>query len=184
MTKKGFTLIEMLVAITIFSIVVSAISGIFISSVQNQKKVLANREVLDQLSYALEYMGRALRMAKKDLTGECVGVSGNNYGVPATSTISFLNHEGHCQQFSLLEGKIVEQRSSDRTASNFSDPIDLTSSNIQINVLEFLVQGKEQPPTDYRQPLVTIFVNAESSVFTSEIRIQTSISQRNIDIEI
>jgi len=63
--KMGFTLIEMLVAIGIFAIMTVALTGIFISATQSQSHTLYTQELMSQSSYALEYMGRILRMAKK-----------------------------------------------------------------------------------------------------------------------
>ena len=64
--NKGFTIIEMLVAVTIFTLVTGSITGLFISSIRSQSKVLTTQKLLDEASYAMEYMGRFLRMAKKD----------------------------------------------------------------------------------------------------------------------
>ena len=59
----GFTLVELVVVISVFLLVISTATSIFISVVQNQKILLAQQEALSQISYTLEYMTKGLRMA-------------------------------------------------------------------------------------------------------------------------
>ena len=75
--EKGFTLVEMIIAIFIFSIVFGAASGLFVSAIKNQSRTLANQQLLDQTSYTIEYIGRAIRMAKKDIEGSCISAKLN-----------------------------------------------------------------------------------------------------------
>lgn len=63
-TFKGFTLIELIVVMAVFLFIIGAAMGIFISIVQNQKRVLSETQLLNQISYVEEYMSKALRMAK------------------------------------------------------------------------------------------------------------------------
>jgi prepilin-type N-terminal cleavage/methylation domain-containing protein len=63
--EKGFTLVEMLVAIFIFTLTLGAIVSLFISGVRGQRNALATQRLLDQTSYSLEYMSRALRMTAR-----------------------------------------------------------------------------------------------------------------------
>jgi prepilin-type N-terminal cleavage/methylation domain-containing protein len=175
---KGLTIIEMLVAVTMFSIAVGAISGIFISGIRTQRRVLATQELLDQTSYVLEYMGRALRMAKKDLTGTCITTTGNNYELTAEG-ITFIDHteDSNCTEF-ILDGVQIKKRIG-------VDTWDLTSSALQVNFLRFNLSG--EPQTDNLQPIVTIFldVSGRETGFGGRprIQIQTSVSQRNLDIQ-
>ncbi len=68
----GFTLIELIVVMGVFMFVIGAAIGIFISIVQHQKKILAEQELLNQVSYVEEYMSKAMRMATKDTAGNCL----------------------------------------------------------------------------------------------------------------
>ena len=56
--SKGFSLIEMLVAMLIFSIIASAAIGFFIFAIRSQIKVLASQKVVNEASYIMEYMSR------------------------------------------------------------------------------------------------------------------------------
>jgi prepilin-type N-terminal cleavage/methylation domain-containing protein len=183
MTSKGVSLIEMLAAVAVFAITVGAISGIFISAVRSQGRILATQELLDQTSYVLEYMGRALRMAKKDSNGTCIS-AGNNYENPSgISSIRFINYDGICQEYLKDGTQVKEKKSSDNSAANL--PISgtpITSSKIIVNSLKFNLSG--QSGSDTLQPRVTIFLEIEGREAAGsrpKIQIQTSISQRNLD---
>jgi len=186
--SEGLTLIEMLVAVAVFSITIGAISGIFISGIRSQRRVLATQELLDQTSYVLEYTGRALRMAKKDLTGNCLTTAGAKYNYESEpGRIRFLNYDSKCQEF-LKEGdQLKEKKSTDNTAANL--PISgtpITSDKLTVNSFQLNLSGQAQPPTDYLQPRVTIFLEIlgrETGVGQPKIQIQTSVSQRDLDIQ-
>ncbi len=77
MRKNGYTLIELLVALAVFTVVIAAPTGFFVSALKGQQKALASQELYDNVSYTLEYISRALRMAKKDLTGSCITANMN-----------------------------------------------------------------------------------------------------------
>jgi len=185
--SEGVTLIEMLVAVTIFGITIGAISGLFISGIRTQRRVLATQELLDQTSYALEYMGRALRMAKKDTNRTCLTTANYNYENPSgVSTVRFINYNGICQEFFSENNQLKEKKSSDGTAANLPPSgTPITSDKLQVNFLKFNLSGEAQPPTDNLQPRVTIFMEIEGRGPVGErpkIQIQTSISQRDLDV--
>lgn len=63
MKNKGLTLIELIVALTIFIIVVVAAISIFLSGVAGQRRILALQNVQDNARYALESMAKEIRMS-------------------------------------------------------------------------------------------------------------------------
>lgn len=193
MENKGQTLIEMLATVAIFSIIIGAISGLFISGIRIQRRILATQELLDQTSYILEYMGRALRMARKQLncsktdptTCSCLTAIGYGYGYnyeidPITNGIKFIDYNGICTGFYLDTG------SGEIKKAVGSNIFPLTSTFLRVNSLKFNLSGEAQPPTDSLQPRVTIFLEIESkkvAELSPKIKIQTSISQRNLDFQ-
>ena len=180
--KGGFTLIEMLVAMAIFSTVMGVITGIFITGIRQQKMALDRQIVLDQTSYALEYMSRALRFAKKQLAGDPVCLSQPGLNVETThggSGLKFINHlQGDdCQEFFLENKQIKYWRQSD-----LNSPLPLTSVKLEVISLKFDLAGEWE--TDNLQPRITIFseIKSAASSQSQKIKIQTSISQRNLDV--
>jgi len=183
MGQKSFTLIELLVTVTIFSLIVGAASGVFVSALRAQRKSLSMQELLGQTSFLMEYMSRALRMAKKDVSGSCLGLDYAKYNyAPITYGIRFLNYTGNCQQF-FRDGNILKmQVSSDEKAVNFGPSLDLTSANLIVNSFNIGPEGSWTQADDY-QPRVAIFLEIQGKE-QAKIKIQTTISQRNLDIEI
>jgi len=167
MNNKGFTLIEMVVAVAVLSLVIGASSGLFVSSLRAQRQSLATREVLDQTSYIMEYMSRALRMAKKDITGTCTGTAKLNYQFES-QCIKFINYKDECQHFCLDGTRLRNEE------GNY-----LTSANLNIKGFNVNLVGQDQ--IDTLQPRITIFLDIEGKE-QSNIKIQTTISQRNLDV--
>jgi len=188
--NKSFTLIEILVSISIFTLVIFTISGVFIASVKNQRRTIMSRQLLDQTSYVFEYISRALRMARKDLTGSCITAGSNYENSSGDSSIRFIKFDYSqnkeiCYEFFLEDGVIKEKRSSDSSSANFGQPIALTSTDLKVNFLKFQLSGERQPPIDNLQPKVTILLDIEATRVDNppKLKIQTTISQRDLDIQ-
>lgn len=186
--KKGFTLIEMLVAVAIFSVIIAAVAGLFVSGLKVQRQNLATQELLDQTSYAVEYMSRALRMAKKELFGypaPCLSSYGDNYENTGgdVSKIKFIKfdygrNQDVCHEFFLQSGILREYKKNLETGEETTES--LTSNSLKINYLRFNLTGFSQD--DDLQPKVTIYLDI-SGKENSAITLQTSVSQRNLDIK-
>ncbi|MBU3918391.1 hypothetical protein KKC63_00560 [Patescibacteria group bacterium] len=176
LSKKGFTLMEMLIVSGMFSILIIVIASIFVSAIRIENKVFATKKVLSQVSYSVEYMTRAIRMAEKDTVGDCIS-RGDNYEISGVNddNITFKNalQDGNCQIFYLNNGQIKIQDFV--TGTDF----DLTSSDVEISNLSFTANGEQQG--DIFQPFITIYLEAQSSD-SPILEIQTSVSQRNPDI--
>jgi prepilin-type N-terminal cleavage/methylation domain-containing protein len=184
MKNNAYTLIEVLVAITIFVIIIAGPTGFFVTSLIGQRKALTSMEIADNISYALEYVSRTLRMAKKDTTGDCIA-AGSNYENPGldVSKIRFLNYQELCQEFSLNSGQLGQRQSTDKTAANLGGFLPLTPDDLEIPTgsLKFQLSGETQG--DDLQPRLTIsFEIQKKGQPESKIRLQTTISQRNLDV--
>ena len=168
--KKAFTLVELLVAVMIFSLIGGIAAGVFTTGLRAQRKSLASQEILSQTSYLMEYISRALRMARKDITGTCIDAM-LNYKI-IDSGIAFMNYKGECQKFYLMGSQLKEEK-----AGVISD---LTSGDLQVANFNINLIGQTQ--TDDLQPRATLFLEIQGKE-QSKIKIQTTVSQRNPDIE-
>lgn len=173
---KGFTLMEVLASVVIFSVVVLIVTGIFISILRVQRKVLATQEILDQTGYALEYMSRSIRMAKKDLSGTCLSTSKLNYELTSFG-VKFIDYNNNCTEYYLNNYQIKKKIGSDIT--------ELTSLKLKVNYFKVVIDGESQ--NDNKQPKVTLAFEIESQRLPvsqrPQLRFQTTISQRNLDIK-
>ena len=176
--NKGYTLIEVLVAMSIFLTIIAAPTSFFVSSLKGQQKALASQEMIDNVSYIMEYMSRALRMAKKDLTGTCIGQNMNYENLIDAPGIRFLNYQDKCQKFFLEDETLKESK--DDVINN------LTPNDLEVVSFKIGLSGDENPG-DNKQPRVTLFLEVrgkrgQKTELQPEIKIQTTISQRNLDI--
>lgn len=171
--STGFTLIEMLTSMFIFSLIIAITANIFISGLREQKRSLQSGQLLNQISYTLEYMSRALRMAKKD-DGTCIGDK-LNYKIEGNG-IKFRNYKNECQKFYLDNGQLKEDKNGSVS--------ELTSGDFNITTFRIADLGWLQPPADNIQPRVTIFLEIKPAGQESpKLQPQTTISQRNLDTQ-
>jgi Tfp pilus assembly protein PilW len=163
----GFTVIELLVAMTLFLIVIGVVSGVFIQSLKNQRITASLISVNNNMGLVIEQMSREIR------TGfDFCPMSGS---VNCSNTILvFTNASNKNIVYSLENGSIT--RSENGGPSNI-----ITSSDTEISNLIFIVSGESKG--DNLQPLVTMAFSIQGKNPTLEkagiiTHIQTSISSR------
>ncbi len=165
---------------TIFSIVLGVIGNIFMTSFQSQRRSLALGTIFDQTSFLMEYTSRSLRMARKDLTGACITTGTNYQKTRSDRGIKFINSQSACQEFywEISTNRLKENKGGVEQY--------LTSSNSQVVAFNIALTGESQ--TDDKQPRVTFFLNLRNRGSRAEsqpsLQIQTTLSQRKLDIEL
>jgi prepilin-type N-terminal cleavage/methylation domain-containing protein len=177
--SKGFTLPELLVSLFIFSLTILGAVSLLISAIGVQKRAGAQQELMDQASYLVEYMSRALRQAQKDLTGACLTTVGAGFNYEITQGgqgIKFINRLDQCQEF-FLDGQRIKERIAPQESY-------ITSDNLQVATLGFYISGAGQD--DNLQPKATFAIELKGKVlqagFQPVTHIQTTVSQRKIDV--
>ena len=182
--SDGFTIMEIVVVLAIFLFIIGAAMGIFLSVIENQRRVLSEDQFLNQISYVEEYMSKALRMAKTETTENCLTdesgtdhpgyiylLTHSSYDSVAGKTIykgiKFINESDNnaCQEFYLDTSArpyvLMEQKKG-------GSAIALTSSSMNINFVKFAINGKTDcggtvpcgaSNQDPFQPRVTILLN-------------------------
>jgi len=185
--SKSFTLVEIMVSITIFGLVFGMISTMFASAIKAQRKSLITQDLLSQTSYSMEYVGRHLRMAKEQqggLPALCLSQDGLSYET-TTKGIKFVSYEDPscCWEIYLyedLDGKRLKRKISSCSSKN-SDSF-LTSANFSVERFKInLIEGVGE------QPRITFSLRMKGKGERPEeqpvIEIQTTISQRNLNVE-
>ncbi len=174
--QQGVTLLEILIAISMFSVVLIGAIGLFSSLIKNQQALLDRAYVLNTLSYTTEYISKSIRMAQKDIVGNCIGNT-ENFVLVNNYHIKFLNYNNECQEFYLENGalKVSKKISGVVVAQS------LTPSSIIVESLNFVLSGQSQ--NDTLQPKVSFALKAKVASSTApSFLIQTTISQRMLDI--
>jgi len=184
MNRNGYTLIELLAAVTIFFITATSLVTFFSGAIEVQRKVLASQELIDNTSHSLEYMSKALRMARKDDIDSVDCLTGNKVNYELTRAglgVKFRNYRDYCQEFYLENNRLKEWKD---VGGVISDNY-LTSENIEVT--HFTIDSSGWDQDDDEQPKLTIFMEVRGllTVAASKqpvIKIQTTISQRNPDV--
>lgn len=197
--NKSFTLIEILTSITIFTFLIMAALGIYITSITKHRQALRSQVVNEDLNYATELMYRDIKdsflMAycdgafcnnertiylnhpiKKIVGDDCVDLAGPNQDCDRCSTANTFACRC-CLQYRLnsttdqLEGK----------GAGDADFVPLTSSRVNIENVNFLIPTGAGDQED--QPRVTILIRAREindSLGTSQVILQMTVTQNEV----
>jgi len=176
--KKGFTLVEIMVATTIFTIVMLIGMGALVTSSNTAKKAKAMRTAMDNVSFAMESMTRSLRMGKDYSCGGATGGDCPNGGdsiafTPADNPPG--SHPAGSRDTS------YQINGSTLVRCGATGCIDMTSEDVDISYLQFYVNGSD--PLDLIQPSVYIVIKGSVTIRGEESKfaIQTMTSQRSAE---
>ncbi|PIR69664.1 MAG: hypothetical protein COU47_02040 [Candidatus Niyogibacteria bacterium CG10_big_fil_rev_8_21_14_0_10_46_36] len=175
--KEGFTLIEMIVAIGVFSIAMLLSVSSILSISAAQKRAIAIQNIQDNIRFALETMSKESRLGYSYHCGvsiDEVTTTPRDCGAGGPS-FTFFNSRGEVVSYQLRNGQI--ERWSEIDAQFFP----VTSQNISIDRLTFYVLGSGVG--DNLQPRVIIAARGSATVKGTVITIdlQTTLSQRLLD---
>jgi type IV fimbrial biogenesis protein FimT len=171
--ERGFTLIEIMVAVSIFALVMVVAIGAVLSIVSANKKSQAVSSVLTNLNFALESMLRDLR------TGYNYGCDGGGDCSDGGDIISLYSTQSNdTVEYAVTDGSITK-------SVGGATPLYLTSKEVNIDTLKFYLTGTAKTASgDYVQPRIIIIVKGTYNGFgkLTEFHLQTMVSQRRIDI--
>jgi len=174
--KQAFSLIEVIISVTIFSVIIMSTTNIFRLIIDAQRSAIASQNVQESLKYFLEVTGKEIRMAKRS-DGSCGVSPGDVYRLvdsPAGDALSFKNYYDECVIYSIAsstDNTIKRFRISRNAVADFISP-----EQINIDRLDFVLDQDASS-----QPLVTINLKAHSITtrqINSEMTLQTSLSSR------
>ncbi len=177
--KRGFTLIEMMVSVTIFSIVTLIVSGAFIVLADIYRKVQSNRAVIDNLNLAMDTMtlqireGQNYEISENEISFDEYIIRDDDYVFNRKLTYRVNDETGILEQ---CESESIDPGDSDSPDSNGCT--DLTSSEIRVESMNFESQRSDFPS----QVLIILKGVATNKRGTeSEFLLQSTLSQRNIN---
>jgi len=187
--QHGFTLIEILVSVAIFSVVMLVGVGALLTISEANRKAQALQVVTNNLTFSLENMSRSIRIGTKYHCRTSVpGSVPGNIGTPQDCNSSgggkYLAFEGFAGDSGTNADQIVYrivgtqlERSLEGGADNTF--IALTSPEVVVDEFKIYVQGA--PRGDSRQPSVIIVLRGTAGASlrsTTKFNIQTSATQR------
>ena len=179
--NRGFSLIEILVAVSLFTVAATISIGALISITDAQQKTLALRITQDNLSYALDTIGKEMRTGSSYHCGADIddfSESPRDCSVfPGGPSFTFINSVGDKITYRLNNSRIERV-----VNGNPATALIMTSPDAVITLSSFYVVGS--PANDEIQPRVTIILKGTAGVkekIKSHINIQTTVSQRLTD---
>lgn len=178
--KSGFSLIEILVSMTLFVVITTAALNIFKLVIDSQRTAIATQNVEESLKYFLEVTGKEIRMAKRNSSGVCALPATDIYktsSVNGTSdSLTFKNYHDQCVTYS-----VVAQSDGTKRFSVSRDGITgfITPARINIDELHFILRpegGANNSQATVTMELVAHALGKDSA--RSEMRIQTTLASR------
>ena len=184
--KKGYSLIEMIVAVSLFSVVFLMIMTIYLSMVDSQRSVIASQNIQESMKFALEVMSKEMRSAQisNDTCNPGCLRDGpakkvfNKCFAGTDSILYFKDKYGLCVSYFLeLDVDGVSRLKVRRGVELFITPNDISVEN-----LDFYVYDDEVDDFHSMQPYVTMRMDTESSgskeMHKHRTSLQTTISSR------
>lgn len=185
-SQRGYLLIELMVAITIFSIVVVIAVGSFVNALRTQRQVAALSGAESNLDVALEQMAREIRTGSlfcvmadgitfDPACGCSVHYDAQNNIVETCSAITFTDADGNNVEYSLDTSSTLE-KSVNGTAQ------EVTGSNVKVQYFNSILFGNT--PGDHWNPRITITLGIhpnDASLSGNVLNLETTVSARQID---
>lgn len=208
-SSKGYTIIETMIAISIFLVLMMGGVSTLLNAFAVHGKSQNMRSEIDNLSFIMEDMSRNLRTGSQYycITGfdtlvnvntrksspyvspakqECWGIAFEPpLGNPAVATDQWVYYvDTNRVLWKATSASVSYMLSSPQSSTPPNNFIQLTPNNVKVEPNIFVVFGAEAAPADLQQPLVLIKLKGsvtEKDV-VSPFSLETMVSQRLLDI--
>jgi len=170
--KKGYTLIELIVALGLFAMVMTLVANAYIMIIGVTRQAQHAAIGVDNLTFALETMMRTIRTGS---AYTCMGVGNCSGG----TSFSLRGSGGEQILYTLANGTIQQ------TKNGVTAPL-TDASIVQVSSLKFYVSGTQpESAGDTVQPYVTMTVSGKvqsGSSQTESFSLETGAVMRGVDL--
>lgn len=196
-TTSGFTLIEMLVSLALFTVVAVIALGTLLSLISGNSRVVGEQSVLTTLSFIIDSMSREIRTGSEYYCGSVSQVTAAS--VTGSSTVVRNCFDAFYPGISFREAgeSITGGTSNNRVAYYFQNNmiyrkvgtntgVPIVANDVRVIDAKFMVTGATPlgKGTDKQQPSVTMYITAQasSSDLTRSFTVESTVVQRPLDI--
>ena len=186
---KGFTLVELMVSLSIFIVIMVVVMGAILSVLNVNTLSQSKKTAMDNLNFSLETIERAIRFGTNYDCGSIQPLTTPEDCSSGNTSLTFTASDGSIVTYTLTGGVITEK-------VNAGNPLPLTSPEVTIQNLTFRVFGSAPfvngspscaTPNDCLQPQVIITVagiagSANKPATQASFKMETTVSQRTLDI--
>lgn len=185
--SKGFTLVELIVSIAIFSIVMLIATGAYFNLIALDRRARATNQVVSSLSFAIDTMTRGIRTGYNFRCNNGTADAYGNYTVGDCTSFSFTDSVlGTTVTYVLKSnGSIGRCEGSGSCLDSAASP--LTDPSITIQKMSFYLRGvgTASAPTWVQQPHATFVISgrlpAGANGQTVPFTIQEGATQRLLE---
>lgn len=180
--EQGFTLVEVMTTILLFSIIMTAVGNIFVQVMKSQRRGFAGQLVQENVTFALESMAREIRVSKlcSDITCTTEGMSSYDCSTGFSNDL-FINHPVNGPVRYTINSNRIMRISAAQGSSTY-----ITSAEVAFTRFHFCVSGGGA--TDNEQARVAILMKAESVPTTAtnkfSVDVQTTVTLRDLSSEL
>lgn len=193
--QKGVSLLELIVSISIFTLLIVMTTMIFKMVMDGQQNAITSQNTQESMRFAYEIMAKEIRTAIGDDDGshcaETVGLNQGYYkvfnteegdGTPEVGNrLYFQNKNGRCVLYEVVNNAIWITRQD--VDGNNSVSLEITPDEIEITNLVFFVKDDRKSEFHSLQPRVTMQMDVQPKTnkdkFRTTYSIQTTISSRD-----
>ncbi len=184
--NQGFTLIEMIVSVGLFSIVIVIVGTAYLNLVNLDARTRATSDAINNLSFAMDTISRSLRTGTQY---ECGGHgNGPNCWPDPSNKISFINDQNQYVTY-FLDTSVNQIKECVSAVPNSScsagvNDFAVSDPRLNVNVFNFYVRGVGI--NDGIQPEVILVIRGTVALQGNQqpvsFTLQTTASQRGIDL--
>lgn len=169
--SKGLTLIELIVAMGIFSIIIVIVISLFATTLMGYRKSVALQNVQDNARFLLDFMTKEIRQSKITTVVGAGGYYGN--------TLNIIRPDGTTNVTYIFDGTNIQRLEGGAGSA-------INSQQVIVNGGFFISGTTNGAGGDSFQPKVTISLKVQTQTNKAEeratINLQVTLSQRILDI--
>lgn len=175
LNNNGFSLLEIIISVSVFVVVIMLATSIFQSVVEGQRQAISAQHTQESIRYVMEVISKDMRQAVRS-DAACHAGGNRIFNQDNSAELWFENKHGECIRFYLDGTSLMKDR--DGVAAS------TTPDEIEVSDLEFIVKSNAVgvSPANRIQQIVTMKMKVEArSVKVSNktpFYIQTTVSSR------